>query len=168
MRCSNCGSENPGDAAFCEQCGRKLELLCPACQAAVSAGARFCRKCGTSLSAAPVRSETVAANRSSGAGIRLVDEQTVADVTDGERKTVTALFADIKGSMELMEELDPEQARALIDPALKLMINAVHSYEGYVVQPTGVNTGEVVVRSLATGQGKVEYTPIGHWHSPCL
>ena len=39
-----------------------------------------------------------------------------------ERKTVTALFADIKGSMELMEEIDPEQARALVDPALHLMI----------------------------------------------
>jgi class 3 adenylate cyclase len=37
---------------------------------------------------------------------------------DEERKTVTALFADIKGSMELMEDLDPEEARAIVDPAL--------------------------------------------------
>jgi len=137
MRCSNCGSENPSDAAFCEQCGRKLELLCPACRETVSADARFCRKCGTSLSAVPVRSETIAASPSPGAGIRLLAEQTVADVTGGERKTVTALFADIKGSMELMEALDPEEARALIDPALKLMIEAVHSYDGYVIQSTG-------------------------------
>ena len=56
---------------------------------------------------------------------------------DGERKTVTALFADIKGSTELMEDLDPEEARAIIDPALKLMIDAVHRYDGYVVQSTG-------------------------------
>jgi class 3 adenylate cyclase len=56
---------------------------------------------------------------------------------DGERKTVTALFADIKGSMELMEDLDPEEARAIIDPALKLMIDAVHHYDGYIVQSTG-------------------------------
>jgi class 3 adenylate cyclase len=40
------------------------------------------------------------------------------DVAEGERKTVTALFADIKGSMELMEDLDPEEARLLVDPAL--------------------------------------------------
>jgi class 3 adenylate cyclase len=56
---------------------------------------------------------------------------------ESERKTVTALFADLKGSTELMEGLDPEEARAIIDPALKLMIDAVRRYEGYVVQSTG-------------------------------
>ena len=132
---------------------------------------------------------------------------------EGERKAVTALFADIKGSTELMEDLDPEEARTIIDPALKLMIDAVHRYDGYVVQSTGdgifalfgapvahedhpqralyaalrmqedlrrysdrlraggglpiqaragVNTGEVVVRSITTGEGHTEYTPIGH------
>jgi class 3 adenylate cyclase/tetratricopeptide (TPR) repeat protein len=134
-------------------------------------------------------------------------------MTDGERKTVTALFADIKGSMELMEDLDPEDARAIVDPALKLMIDAAHRYDGYIVQSTGdgifalfgapvahedhpqrtlyaalrlqeelkrysdglrvqgkqplqarvgVNTGEVVVRSIRTEGGHAEYTPIGH------
>jgi class 3 adenylate cyclase len=56
---------------------------------------------------------------------------------DGERKTVTALFADIKGSMELIEDLDPEEARAIVDPALKIMMEAVHRYDGYVAQSTG-------------------------------
>src|SRR5262249_58942551 len=56
---------------------------------------------------------------------------------EGERKTVTVLFADIKGSMELIEDLDPEEARAIIDPALKVMIDAVHHYDGYVAQSTG-------------------------------
>ena len=65
------------------------------------------------------------------------EQQTLRDPLDGERKTVTALFADIKGSMELMEDLDPEEARAIIDPALNLMIDAVHHYDGYVVQSTG-------------------------------
>jgi hypothetical protein len=51
-------------------------------------------------------------------------EQPDASTVDGERKTVTALFADIKGSMELMEDLDPEEARAIVDPALKLMMDA--------------------------------------------
>jgi class 3 adenylate cyclase/tetratricopeptide (TPR) repeat protein len=57
--------------------------------------------------------------------------------SDGERKTITALFADIKGSMELMEDLDPEEARAIIDPALQRMMDAVHHYGGYVAQSTG-------------------------------
>jgi class 3 adenylate cyclase len=132
---------------------------------------------------------------------------------DGERKTVTALFADIKGSMELIEDLDPEEARAIVDPALKLMMEAVQRYGGYVAQSTGdgifalfgapvahedhpqralyaavrmqeelkrysdriraegrlpiqarvgVNTGEVVVRSITTGEGRTEYAPVGH------
>jgi class 3 adenylate cyclase len=58
-------------------------------------------------------------------------------VPDGERKTVTALFADIQGSTELIRDIDPEEARALIDPLLRLMIDAVHRYEGYVAQSTG-------------------------------
>jgi class 3 adenylate cyclase len=52
-------------------------------------------------------------------------------------KTVTALFADIKSSTELMEDLDPEEARAIIEPALKLMIEAARRYDGYIVQSTG-------------------------------
>lgn len=53
---------------------------------------------------------------------------------DGERKTITALFTDLKGSTALIEGLDPEEARAIIDPALQLMMEAVHRYEGYVAQ----------------------------------
>ena len=55
----------------------------------------------------------------------------------GERKTVTALFADIKGSTALMEGLDPEAAHAIVEPVLRLMIEAVHRYEGYVVRTAG-------------------------------
>src|SRR5262249_37271842 len=55
----------------------------------------------------------------------------------GERKTLTALFADIKGSMELIEDLDPEEARAMVDPALKLMMDAAHRYGGYVAPSHG-------------------------------
>jgi class 3 adenylate cyclase len=71
--------------------------------------------------------------------VHVAPEQTSANAgaLDGERKTVTALFADIKGSTELMRDLDPEEARAIIDPALKLMIDTVHRYDGYVVQSTG-------------------------------
>jgi class 3 adenylate cyclase/predicted ATPase len=71
---------------------------------------------------------------------RILAEQAAMEArgsTDGERKTITALFADIKGSMALMEDLDPEDARSIIDPALALMMDAVHRYEGYVAQSTG-------------------------------
>lgn len=50
--------------------------------------------------------------------------------SDGERKKITALFADLKGSTALIEGLDPEEARAIIDPALQLMMDAIHQYDG--------------------------------------
>src|SRR5215468_3241717 len=132
MLCSSCKTDNPSDAAFCEHCGSKLELTCPECKAAVSPGARFCKKCGTAIeSAAPA-----SAKKSDDGPIRVTDTS-AAENLEGERKTVTALFADIKGSMDLIEDLDPEEARAIVDPALKLMIDAVHRYDGYIVQSTG-------------------------------
>jgi class 3 adenylate cyclase len=58
-------------------------------------------------------------------------------VLEGERQQVTVLFANIKGSTELIAGLDPEEARALLDPALRLMMHAVHRYEGTVNQVLG-------------------------------
>ena len=67
----------------------------------------------------------------------LAERIRAAVIIDGERKTITALFADLKGSTALIEGLDPEEARAIIDPALQLMMDAVHRYEGYVAQALG-------------------------------
>src|SRR6516165_10252003 len=121
MCCPSCNHDNPDDASFCEKCGAKLELACPACKASVSPGALFCKKCGTAIGAA--QPNALAASPSHGSQIKVAaDASSAFEAVDGERKTVTALFADIKGSMELMQDLDPEEARAIIDPALKLMI----------------------------------------------
>ncbi len=132
---------------------------------------------------------------------------------EGERKTITVLFADLKGSTALLEGLDPEDARAVIDPALQIMMDAVHRYEGYVAQAlgdgilalfgaplahedhaqravfaalrmqeelrrysdevrlkhgaplamrVGLNTGEVVVRSIRKDDLHTDYVPVGH------
>jgi class 3 adenylate cyclase/tetratricopeptide (TPR) repeat protein len=209
MRCSNCKAENPAGKKFCGDCGAALANLCPKCGADNPAGKRFCGECGTALGTSAAAG---AAKKPDDRGIR-VTEAPAPENLEGERKTVTALFADIKGSTELEQDLDPEEARAIVDPALKLMIEAVQRYDGYVVQSTGdgifaifgapvahedhpqralyaalrmqeelkrysarlreagnlpiearvgVNTGEVVVRSISTGQGQTEYTPIGH------
>jgi len=206
MHCRKCGFDNPERMKFCGQCAAPLALICPNCNFANPPGFKFCGQCTTALgsgSAKPRSSNPLVTIRAT--------EGSAA--SDGERKTVTALFADIKGSMELMEGLDPEEARAIVDPALKLMIDAAHRYDGYIVQSTGdgifalfgapvahedhpqralyaalrmqeemrrygdrmrtqgqtplhvrvgVNTGEVVVRSIQTGADHTEYTPIGH------
>ena len=134
MRCSKCGSDNREGRKFCAKCGGPLAPLCPKCGASNEPGEDFCGECGTSLSPPPaVHTEPA---KTAGPLIRIGPETSSAPF-DGERKTVTALFADIKGSMELMEALDPEEARAIVDPALKLMIDAVHRYDGYIVQSTG-------------------------------
>src|SRR6202162_1248068 len=135
MLCAKCNNDNPADASFCEGCGAKLEIVCPTCKTLPSPGARFCKKCGTALAA--TRPDSHPASPSDSPITVTADASYAPKVIEGERKTVTALFADIKGSTELMEDLDPEEARAIIDPALKLMIDAVHRYDGYVVQSTG-------------------------------
>src|SRR6516165_3077781 len=208
MRCPSCNRDNPDDAKFCVGCGSPLAGRCARCGAENPSEASFCKQCGTRLVAEPVASAAVVVPGRVGVSAEQADSAPL----DGERKTVTALFADIKGSTELMEDLDPEEARRIVDPALKLMIDAAQRYDGYIVQSTGdgifalfgapvahedhpqralyaalrmqeglrrystklvadggipvearigANTGEVVVRSIATGE-HTEYTPIGH------
>jgi class 3 adenylate cyclase len=134
MRCSDCKSDNPDGLKFCNECGAALKRECPKCGFENSAAAKFCGQCAAKLENGPSGSRA-ATNDNAPAQI---DNSSIVDQTvDGERKMVTSLFADIKGSTELMADLDPEEARAIIDPALRIMIRAVRSYEGYVVQSTG-------------------------------
>src|SRR5215472_14635956 len=103
--CSKCGFENPDTMKFCGNCGNALASRCPRCGFENPAPFRFCGQCG-----APLRHQEPAELRPSGgsppAATPNLPEQAAAAPNE-ERKTVTALFADIKGSMELMEELDP-------------------------------------------------------------
>src|SRR5215472_2010743 len=134
MRCSKCGAENPERARFCVECASPFWRSCPSCSAQNPPTAKFCFECAAPLSVAAQPSRSVAPDS---AVIRVKESDSAPGELEGERKTVTALFADIKGSMELIEDLDPEEARAIIDPALKLMIDAMHHYGGYVAQSTG-------------------------------
>jgi len=135
VRCAKCGSDNREGRKFCGGCGTPLVSKCPRCGASNEPTERFCGDCGAPLTASSTQALPPA---TAGAAIHVAAEEPDASPPiEGERKTVTALFADIKGSMELMEDLDPEEARAIIDPALKLMIDAANRYDGYVVQSTG-------------------------------
>jgi class 3 adenylate cyclase len=104
-------------------------MHCAKCGAENRAGARFCDACGVAL--AEASSESSAPSAAGAIQVRVNLESAGAELPEGERKTVTALFADLKGSTELMRDLDPEEARAVIDPTLKLMMDAVHRYDGY-------------------------------------
>lgn len=134
MRCSKCGAENPDGAKFCIECASPLARRCSSCGKENPPRAKFCLECSKPIDPPPAESPDTRETLKSSVRI-----STVADGAqlEGERKTVTALFADIKGSTELEQDLDPEEARAIVDPALKLMIDAVRRYDGYVVQSTG-------------------------------
>src|SRR6516165_3213334 len=207
MLCAKCKTENLDGLKFCNECGAPFKTPCASCSFENGPAAKFCGQCGAALGAPTA---TVSGKKSDQPQIPLT-EAAAPENLEGERKTVTALFADIKGSTELQQDLDPEQARAIIAPALKIMIDAARHYDGYVQntgdgifalfgapiahedhpqralhaalrmqqeirrygdrllkagnQPiearVGINTGEVVVRSLKTGDGHTEYTPIG-------
>ena len=204
MQCANCEAENPETAKFCSACGTALPISCSSCGQLNRPGSRFCNQCGTALAAQPTPPPP---------GIAVGQAVDLGFIPEGERKLVTALFVDIINSTGMEQDLDPEEARAIIDPALGLMIDSVRRYDGHVVQSTGdgifalfgapvahedhpqrslyaalrlqedirrlndrllaegrspiqiragVNTGEVVVRPIKTGEGQTEYTPVGH------
>src|ERR1700739_4910289 len=109
MLCGRCTSENPDGNRFCNACGAALEKACGACGHANRAESRFCGNCGTPLSepaAPPPRASAVTSYMPEHLAPRIRDSRRSLE---GERKQVTVLFADIRGSMELIQKLDPEQ-----------------------------------------------------------
>jgi class 3 adenylate cyclase len=135
MKCSRCQAENDAGARFCEDCGARLEAACPSCGTPVTPGKKFCRSCGAALTTAPAGRF---ASPESYTPKHLAEKiLTSKAALEGERKQVTVLFADLKGSMELLADRDPEEARKILDPVLELMMEAVHRYEGTVNQVMG-------------------------------
>ena len=137
MTCPRCQATSREGARFCEQCGARLARACPSCGAEVAAEARFCGGCGAALAAgAPATGRF--ADPQSYTPKHLADKiLTTRAQLEGERKLVTVLFADVKGSMELLADRDPEEARKILDPVLERMMEAIHRYEGTVNQVMG-------------------------------
>jgi class 3 adenylate cyclase/tetratricopeptide (TPR) repeat protein len=139
MRCPRCDADTPDGAKFCIECGTPLRFRCPQCGADTLPRAKFCAECGTPL-VAPSPARPVALPSSPlryTPGYLAEKILTTKPALEGERKQVTVLFADLKGSMELLADRDPEEARAILDPVLERMMAAVHSYEGTVNQVMG-------------------------------
>ena len=137
MRCAHCQQENPSGMKFCGECGERLDASCPACRASNPPGNKFCGDCGAQL-LRPASSPTKFESPKSYIPKHLAEKiLTSKGMLEGERKQVTVLFADMKGSMELLADRDPEDARKLLDPILEHMMEAVHRYEGTVNQVMG-------------------------------
>src|SRR3954454_6169135 len=137
MQCAQCQAKNPDRARFCEDCGARLEFKCPHCGEAATPGKKFCASCGGSLvsaAATPQPAPSPQQYTPQHLAERIISSRSALE---GERKQVTVLFADLKGSMELLADRDPEEARRILDPVLECMMEAVHRYEGTVNQVLG-------------------------------
>jgi class 3 adenylate cyclase/tetratricopeptide (TPR) repeat protein len=134
MKCPRCSHENSASQKFCGECGAHVAGSCPACGAGNPPEQKFCGECGARLGEGAAKF----VSPQSYTPKHLVDRILLAKgVLEGERKQVTVLFADLKGSMELISERDPKEARKLLDPVLERMIEAVHRFDGMVNQVMG-------------------------------
>ena len=132
MQCPRCQHENPPDSKFCLGCGSNLGLVCSSCGTGLPAGSRFCNKCGTPVKGEPTTQARLTSPDTYTPKHLAEKILTSRSALEGERKQITVLFADLKGSMELLADRDPEEARTLLDPVLERMMEAVHHYEGTV------------------------------------
>jgi hypothetical protein len=123
--CGACGNENRKGCKFCTQCGAALALVCPACGAPIEPGERFCGKCGARLSEASSMNAEV--SKPAPAGTEL----------EGERKQLTVLFADVQGSMDLQEKLDPEVWARIMGSFVQILAEEIRRSGGTVDKFTG-------------------------------
>ena len=137
MTCPRCRTENPPQAKFCLECAAHLVARCASCGTQLPASAKFCPECAHPVGGATAAPPAFASPEAYTPKHLAEKILTSKAALEGERKQVTVLFADLKGSMELLADRDPEEARKLLDPVLEHMMEAVHHFEGTVNQVMG-------------------------------
>jgi class 3 adenylate cyclase/tetratricopeptide (TPR) repeat protein len=137
MQCPRCHAENRVGRRFCGECGLSLAWTCPACGFLNEGNEKFCGGCGADVAPGGATERSSPSPQSYTPKHLAERILTSKAALEGERKQVTVLFADLKGSMELLADRDPEEARKILDPVLELMMEAVHRYEGTVNQVMG-------------------------------
>ncbi|HEY3068265.1 MAG TPA: adenylate/guanylate cyclase domain-containing protein [Methylomirabilota bacterium] len=136
MRCPRCQTENDPGMKYCGGCGARLALTCSVCGTPNSAAQKFCGQCGAVLDD---DGSTARYGSPDSYTPKYLAEKilTSRSSLEGERKQVTVMFADMKSSLELLADRDPEEVRSLLDPVLKHMMDGVHQFEGTVNQVMG-------------------------------
>jgi class 3 adenylate cyclase/tetratricopeptide (TPR) repeat protein len=141
MNCPACGHTNRAQAVFCESCANPLPRSCHHCAAELRPQARFCDQCGKAVSAGAATGTTAAPTTRTARDYtprHLVEKiLTSRSAIEGERKRVTVLFADMKGSQELAEQVDPEEWHGILDRFFSILTSGIHRFEGTVNQYTG-------------------------------
>src|SRR5882672_4434997 len=135
MRCPSCDHDNRAERRYCAECGAVLAAICAACGASNQPGEKFCGGCGVALTAGPA----TAPPRSATSTPKHLAEKilTSRSALEGERKQVTVLFADVKGSMELAEQMDAEAWSEIMQRFFNILAEGVEHFEGFVDKFTG-------------------------------
>jgi len=155
MSCATCGHENPTGNRFCGGCGAPLERRCPSCQHANPPDHRFCGACGAEITGSSNKGLGVRGLAVKGEPFAITPHPVTPNplsytpkhlaekilqsksALEGERKQVTVLFADVKGSMDLAEQLGAEAWHDLLNRFFEVLSDGVHRFEGTVNQYTG-------------------------------
>jgi class 3 adenylate cyclase len=140
MICSKCQTANPDGAKFCMGCGAALALACPECKTELPAGAQFCFNCGHRMDEAPKPGPTSEPKLEQYVPQELRSKLETARESggmQGERRVVTMLFCDVKGSTAAAEKLDPEEWAEIMNGAFELLIAPVYHYEGTLARLLG-------------------------------
>ncbi len=150
MNCSHCQTANPDAAKFCMNCGQPLVLACTNCGTTLPPEAKFCYNCGQAILPHPEK------KRENSAPLVLpskIDQEALLQKyisaefaakleaahreVKQERRIVTVLFCDVKGSTSMAEKLDPEEWTEVMNGAFEYLIEPVYRYEGTVVRLLG-------------------------------
>lgn len=126
MRCSKCKQAIKSGQSFCTHCGTPIENSCPQCQKKYQSTDNFCSYCGYQIK------KNDPLEQASTQKLHIIEKG-----IKEELKHVSILFADIKGSTALIENLDPEEAHNLLKPIIETMLGAVYKYNGIVIHTAG-------------------------------
>jgi class 3 adenylate cyclase/tetratricopeptide (TPR) repeat protein len=138
MNCPRCGFENPDGMHFCGKCGAELARTCPSCGCDNPPDFGFCGKCGRGLAAEARPAPAPERDPRSYTPKHLADKILQSkSALEGERKQLSVLFADVKGSMDLAEQVDPEEWHRILNRFFQILTDGIHRFEGTVNQYTG-------------------------------
>lgn len=143
MQCLSCGTVSPDGAGFCMNCGKPLPQACANCGELLPDGAAFCPNCGAAVAGRPAAealpvSEDDRLRRYMPVDLAAkLEEAATRGEMKGERRTVTMLFCDIKGSTTAAETLDPEEWTDIMNGAFEHLIAPVYRYEGTLARLLG-------------------------------
>jgi class 3 adenylate cyclase/tetratricopeptide (TPR) repeat protein len=138
MQCPKCQFDNREGVNFCEECGAKFEIECPACAAHIPIGRKFCGGCGYNLSE-PEETTHLEAEKFRIQISESPSEETIPTPipAEGERKHVTVLFTDLSGYTAISEKLDPEEVKEITSRIFGEISKIVEKYDGFIEKYVG-------------------------------